>query len=322
MSTFFLRRLILMVPTLLGATLFVFLIMRVVPGDVALMILIGDDPEGAAEGVDKKQLKILREKLGLDRPLIVQYVTWIADIARFDLGESLFTRHSISKEIQRRFFVTSQLAIMSIFVGFAAGLPLGAISALKHNSSADLISRVTSIIFLAVPNFWLGLLVLLVGVGQLNWMPPVGRNVLWENPGDNMVQMIFPSLIIGSSLMALVARMTRSSMLEVLREDYIRTARAKGLAERTVVVRHAMRNSMIPVITIISISFGNLLGGTVVMEKVFTIPGLGLLLLESISRRDYPVTQALVLLMAAGFIIINLLVDIMYGWLDPRISQS
>ena len=319
MQSFILRRILLMLPTIIGATMVVFLIMRVVPGDIALLLLMGDTGSG---DVDPRSLAQLREELGLNKSLPVQYLDWLTAIPLGDFGDSLLTRRPIITEVGRRFPITMQLGLMSIIFGFAFGLPLGIISALKQNSWADQLSRFTSIIFLAFPSFWLGLIVILVGLRVFEWIPPIGYNLLWKDPASNLVQLLFPSLIIGSHLMAIVARMTRSTMLEVMREDYIRTARAKGLAEPTVIVRHAMKNSMIPVITIVSLWFGSLLGGTVVMETVFSIPGLGLYLIESITLRDYTVTQALVFLLAAGFVIINLLVDLLYGWLDPRISHA
>lgn len=309
----------MMIPTIIGATLVVFIIMRVVPGDVAYLILVGETGDG---DVDPATLDKLREELGLKKPLYMQYLTWLVGLPVGNFGDALLNRRSIFDEVKRRLPITGQLGIMSVIFGFATGLPLGTISALRQNTWADQLCRFTSIIFLAFPSFWLGLIVILVGLRFFDWMPPIGYNLLWENPGANLVQLLFPSLIIGTHLMAIVARMTRSTMLEVMREDYIRTARAKGLGESTVIVRHAMKNSMIPVITIVSLWFGSLLGGTVVMETVFTIPGLGLYLIESIEFRDYTVTQALVFLLATGFVIINFFVDLLYGWLDPRISHS
>ena len=319
MQTFLIRRLLLMVPTLIGATLLVFLIMRVVPGDVAYLILSGEGGEGQ---VDPASLAKLRHELGLDRSLVVQYSTWLIGNTTGDMGKSLRTGRQIRVEIASRFPMTAQLAVMAVLMGIAVGLPLGIISALKQNSWIDHIARLVSIAFLTLPSFWMGLLVLLVGVTMFDWTPPLGRNLLWQDPGANLTQLIFPAAIIGSHLMAIVARMTRSSMLEVLREDYIRTARAKGLAEFVVITRHALKNSLIPVVTIVGISFGSLLGGTIVMEQVFTVPGIGRYLIESITFRDYPATQAIVLLLAAGFVIINLLVDFLYGFLDPRIRYS
>ncbi|MSQ21916.1 MAG: ABC transporter permease [Dehalococcoidia bacterium] len=258
-------------------------------------------------------MALLRGELGLDRPLVVQYVSWLGGVARGDLGKSMKTGRPIVEEIGRRMPLTAQLAIMAVIIGFVAGLPLGIISALKHGSWADNVSRFMAIAFLAFPSFWLGLMVLLVGLRFFNWSPPLGHNLFGNAPAATLIQFIFPSAILGSHLMALVARMTMSTMLEVLREDYIRTARAKGLAEQTIIVRHAMKNAMIPVVTIVSLSVGALLAGTVVMESVFAIPGIGSYLLGSITSRDYTVVQALVLLFALIFIAINLAVDLLYG---------
>ncbi|MDO8750812.1 MAG: ABC transporter permease [Dehalococcoidia bacterium] len=317
MQAFLIRRTLLIVPTLVGATLVIFLIMRVVPGDIAVILL----QAGTEQKVDPVALASLRHDLGLDRPLTLQYLSWLAKTSRGDLGDSMRTGRPIKEEVIRRFPLTAQLAIMAVVVGFAAGLPLGIISALKQNTWADYLSRVTSISFLAFPAFWLGLIVLMVGVRLFDWTPPLGYNVLWEKPITNLQQLVFPSLILGSHLLAIVARMTRSSMLEVMREDYIRTARAKGLSEARVIVRHAMKNSMIPVITIVSLQAAALLGGAVVMETVFSIPGIGAYLIEAIKFRDYTVAQALVLVFVVNFIVIDTLVDISYGWFDPRISH-
>ena len=319
MQFFLLRRVLYMIPTLIGATLLVFAIMRVVPGDIAFAFLAGE--EGAA-AVDPASLEKLREELGLNRPLVVQYLSWLVRIPLGDLGNSMWDKSPIIDELKHRMPITAQIVVMAVFMGFVAGIPLGIISALKQNRWMDYVARVTSILFLAFPTFWLGLLILLVGVRVFSWMPPLGYNLLWVHPADNLLQLFFPSVVIASHQMALIARMTRSTMLEVLREDYIRTARAKGLAESVVIWRHVMKNSMIPVITLVSISVGRLLAGTVVMEHVFSIPGVGSYMLESIINRDYTVVQGLVFFFAATFVAINLFVDVSYGWLDPRISHA
>lgn len=318
MRPFLTHRLLLVLPTLIGATLLVFLLMRVLPGDVAYTLLAGD--EGAAH-VDPDSLARLRQQLGTDRPLYVQYLDWLSGIPRGDLGTSMWNRLPVADEIARRLPLTIEIALLSVLLGFGAGLPLGIVSALRRNTLTDSIARFTSVLFLAVPSFWLGMLILMFTVHFYNWMPPLGYFLPWKQPGANLTQILFPSLVIGSHIMAIVTRMTRSTMLEVLQEDYIRMARAKGFSERQVVMRHAMKNSMIPVITIVSLSFGSLLGGTIIMERVFSVPGIGSYLIESITVRDYTATQALVLLFGGSFILINLLVDIAYGWLDPRISH-
>ena len=319
MQTFIFRRLLFMIPTLLGATLFVFLLMRVVPRDIAYALLAGE--EGAA-AVDPASLEKLREELGTNDPLPLQYWNWIKGIPMGDLGNSMWNRLPVADEIMIRMPVTGQLAIMSVIIGCVVGIPLGIISALRQDTWVDAIARFFSIFFLALPAFWEGLMILMLTVRVWRWMPPLGRNYLWEDPGANMAQLIFPALIIGFNLMAIVTRMTRSTMLEVLREDYIRTARAKGLANTVVIWRHVLKNSMIPVVTVVSMSVGGLLGGTVVSETVFSIPGIGVHLIEAIRNRDYTTVQALILVFAFIFVFINLLVDIIYGWLDPRISNN
>ena len=234
----------------------------------------------------------------------------------------MWNRLPVADEIMIRMPITGQLAIMSVIIGCLVGIPLGIISALKQDTWIDAIARFFSIFFLALPAFWEGLMILMLTVRVWRWMPPLGRNYLREDPGANMAQLIFPALIIGFNLMAIVTRMTRSTMLEVLREDYIRTARAKGLANTVVIWRHVLKNSMIPVVTVVSMSVGGLLGGTVVSETVFSIPGIGVHLIEAIRNRDYTTVQALILVFAFIFVFINLLVDIIYGWLDPRISNN
>ena len=319
-TAFFIRRVLLVVPTLLGATFLVFLLMRVVPGDVAYLILLGPGADVSNVRVDPDELERLREQLGLNRNIAVQYVDWLGNVSRASFGESIATGRPVVDEIGKGLVLSMQIAIMAVAFGVLMGIPLGVASALRPNSIIDLVSRLWSITFLAVPNFWLGLLVLLIAQRSFDWSPPFGRNLLWSNPGDNLSQLVFPALIIGTSLMAIVARISRSSLLEVLGEDYIRTARAKGLSNPVVVVRHGLRNALIPVVTVMSVSFGNLLGGTVVMENIFAVPGLGKLLLDSIEVRNYPVVQGIVFCLAGVFILINLVVDLMYGWLDPRVS--
>ena len=305
------------VPVLLGATLLAFLILRVIPGDVAEMILRGEQGEGAALPYSLEQL---REELGLNRPLVAQYTGWLWDMARGDMGESLLTGRSVGAELLHRFPITAQLALMATILGVGLGVPLGIFTAVRQDSWGDYVGRLWAIFLLGVPGFWLGLLVLLIGVRYFDWIPPVGYHTLWNDPKSNLLQLIFPALILGSHQMALFARMTRSSMLEVLREDFIRTARAKGLREQLVVVRHALRNALIPVSTLVFLNLGALFVGTVVMEEVFTIPGIGTLLLDSLRSRDYTMVQAIIFLAAIAFILINLASDLVYGWIDPRIN--
>ena len=314
------RRLLALVPTLLIMSILLFLILRVLPGDITAVIL-GDVEEGSIR-VSQSTLEVLREELGLNRPLHLQYVHWLWDISRGDLGTSLLTRKPVSEEILHRLPLTLQIAFMAKVLALLFGIPIGIMSAIKRNSWLDYLLRVWSIFFLAAPNFWLGLLVLMGGVIWFMWSPPLGYNLIWKDPTTNMLQLIWPILILALSGMAIIARMTRSTMLEVLREDYVRTARAKGLTERVVIYRHALKNAMIPVVTLAGLSFGHLLGGTVIMETVFSIPGMGLYMIEAIRNRDYPIVQGVAIMIAAFFMLVNLVVDLLYAWLDPRISYS
>jgi len=319
MAQYVARRLLVAVPALLGATLLAFLILRVIPGDVAEMILRGEHGEGAALPYSLEQL---REELGLNRPLVAQYTGWLWDMARGDMGESLLTGRSVRAELLHRFPITAQLALMGTILGVGLGVPLGIFTAVRQDSWGDYVGRLWAIFLLGLPSFWLGLLVLLIGVRYFDWIPPVGYHALWDDPKNNLLQLIFPAIILGFHQMALFARMTRASMLEVLREDFIRTARAKGLREQLVVVRHALRNALIPVSTLVFLNLGALFLGTVVMEEVFTIPGIGTLLLDSLRSRDYTMVQAIILLAAMAFILVNLASDLVYGWIDPRISYT
>ncbi|MEK7777748.1 MAG: ABC transporter permease [Chloroflexota bacterium] len=319
MYSYVARRLLLVVPTLLILTLVVFGLMRVLPGDVAVMIL------GGAEGglnFSHYSIEALRAKLGLDQPLYMQYLSWLWGILRGNLGESLLSGQSVFSEILVRLPITFQIALMAQALSLVLGIPIGILSAIKQNSWQDLLLRFWSIFFLAAPSFWLGMLVILAGAFWFNWLPPLGYNVIWDNPKDTLVQLMWPALILGSHGMAVTARMTRSTMLEVLREDYIRTARAKGLRERIVIVRHALKNALIPVVTLSGLSFAGMMGGTVVLEYIFAIPGMGSYFIKAIQSQDYPIVQGVIVVFGLIFILTNLVIDLLYGWLDPRISYS
>ena len=313
------QRLLLFIPTLVILSLVVFGLMRVLPGDVAMRILSGEEGLSSVSGLGLDQL---REMMGLNRPLHIQYLTWLWDLARGDLGVSLITREPVGDGILQRLAVTVQLALMAKILSILIGVPLGIISAIRRNSWTDYISRFFAIIFLAVPNFWLAIMLVLAGALWFNWSAPLGYNLLWEHPRENLAQLMWPALILATGGMAIMARITRSSMLEVLGEDYIRTARAKGLGENVVILRHALKNAMIPVVTLAGLSFGNLLGGTVILEAVFGIPGMGSWFIESIRLQDYTVVQGVVVIFGVFFMGINLVVDLLYGWLDPRISYA
>lgn len=319
MGQYVARRLILIIPTMVLLTAIVFALMRVLPGDIA-RLMISDEAGGV--NINQYTLDTLRAKLGLDRPLYMQYLTWLWDMARGDFGESLYSGRSVTSEILQRLPITVEIAVIAKIVSLALGIPVGIISAVKQNSWVDLLLRFWSIFFLAAPAFWLGLLVILIGSNLFDWIPPLGYNALWQHPRANLLQLLWPSLILASSSLAVMARMTRSTMLEVMREDYIRTARAKGLREQVVVLRHALKNALIPVVTLAGLSFANLMAGTVILEAIFGIPGMGQMFIVAINSRDYPIVQGVVVVFALIFALTNLIVDLLYGWLDPRISYA
>ena len=315
MRTYILKRLLLIIPTLLGVAVIVFLIMRVIPGDVALMILGGDD----GGQINQQQVDALRQQLGLDQPLIVQFGTWLWGVVRFDFGDSLWTGQPIAHELAIRLPLSLQLALMATFVSVLIAIPLGTLAAVRQDTWIDYVVRVVSIGGLAIPSFWIGILCILFLVIYFGWGPPLEFTPPWVDPWVNLQMMIWPVVTVGYRYAAVTTRMTRSTVLEVLREDYIRTAWAKGLREGVVVLRHALKNSMLPVITLIGTEFAFLIGGLVVTETVFTLNGIGRFVVEAVAHRDYPVVQALVFLIAFSFVMVNLLVDLTYAWFDPRI---
>ena len=315
MHTYLLKRLLLIVPTLFGAAAVVFVIMRVIPGDVALLILGGDQ----AGYIDPKQLAAMRQRLGLDQPLLVQFGTWLWGVLRFDFGTSLWTGQPVIEELLIRLPLSLQLALMATLVSVVIAIPLGMLAAVRQDTWVDYVVRVISIGGLAIPGFWVGILTILFLVIYFGWGPPLEFTPPWVDPWANLQMMIWPVVTVGYRFSAVTTRMTRSTVLEVLREDYIRTAWAKGLAQRAIVIRHALKNSMLPVITLIGTEFAFLIGGLVVTETVFTLNGIGRFVVDAVAHRDYPVVQALVFLIAFAFVIVNLLVDLTYAWFDPRI---
>ena len=314
MRTYIAKRLMLIVPTLLGAASLVFVIMRVIPGDVALLIIGGD-----AGNVDPKQLTAMRERLGLDQSLLVQFGTWLWGVVRFDFGTSLWTGQPVTEELLIRLPLSLELALLATMVSVVIAIPLGMLAAVRQDTWVDYVVRVVSIGGLAIPGFWVGILCILGLVIFFGWGPPLEFTPPWVDPWANFEMMVWPVVTVGYRYSAVTTRMTRSTVLEVLREDYIRTAWAKGLRERTVVIRHALKNAMLPVITLIGTEFAFLIGGLVVTETVFTLNGIGRFVVDAVAHRDYPVVQALVFLIAFGFVIVNLLVDLTYAWFDPRI---
>jgi peptide/nickel transport system permease protein len=320
MSRYILQRLLLVFPTLLGVSIVIFVIMRLLPGDVARQILTGGD---AAQGVTEAQVDQLRHDLGLNAPIPVQYVRWLSGIVRFDPGESLLPSHDRIRDlVLERAPVTIELAVGAVLVALCIAVPLGILSSIYQNTWLDYLLRTLSIAGLSVPLFWMGILTIILLNGVLGYLPPVDWRNIWVDPAVNLQKIVFPVLIIGYSYAVIITRLTRSAMLDVLREDYVRTASAKGLRYNTVIVRHALRNALLPVITIAGLQLGNLLGGAVIAESIFALPGLGLLLLNSILERDYPTVQAIVMLTAAVYVFINLGIDLLYAWVDPRIRYG
>ena len=315
MAFYILKRLLAMIPTLLGVAVLIVLLLRVGPGDVVEARYMGEGGQFQSQEL----MQIERKKLGLDQPLWTQFVTWMWGIVRLDFGLSMWTGSPISEEIELRFALSLQLAIMASTIATLLAIPLGILAALKQDTWVDYAVRIFSISGLAMPSFWLGILMILGMLIVFKWLPPMVFTPLWVNPWDNLAQLIWPALAIGYRYCAVGTRMMRSTMLEVLREDYIRTARAKGLWMKLILTRHALKNAILPVLTVISLEFAFLLGGLVVTEQVFNLNGLGMLFVEGIARRDYTLTQALVLLVASAFLVVNFVVDIAYAWLDPRI---
>ena len=328
MRQYIIRRLLLFIPVLIGVSVIIFTLMRIVPGDVALTILAGPD---GSDAVNQQQYNALRDELGLNKPLFVdirspgsgsQYGEWMWGMVRGDWGQSLRHHTPVFQDIKRRFPLTFELATITVVISVAVALPLGILMAMRQDTVLDYVLRIPSIGGLAMPTFWVGTLMLLVMSVWLSWTPPLGYTHFWDDPWENIQQIIWAGLALGYAQAAIVSRMTRSTLLEVLRQDYIRTAWSKGVSERVVIVRHALKNAILPVVTIVGISYANLIGGTVIMENLWNLPGLGRSLIEAINFRDYPVVQALVMVFAVVILAANLLVDLLYAWLDPRVRYS
>ena len=306
MGRYILQRLLYMIPTLFGVSIVVFLIIHLVPGDPARLVA---GPDATLEDVE-----IIRSRMGLDRPLPVQYLSWLAHLAQGDLGRSARTHRPVTYELGLAVPATVELTLAAMAIAVAVGITAGTIAGVRHNSIADYSSMVMALLGVCTPSFWLGLMLMLVLAVRLDLFPTTGRGG-WDH-------LVLPALTLGAGAAAIIARVTRSSMLEVLSADYIRTAYGKGLSEPAVVLRHALKNAFIPVVTVIGLEFGYLLAGAVVTETVFAYPGLGLLLINAIGFRDYPVIQGALLLLAAQFALVNLVVDVLYAFLDPRISYG
>ncbi|MEE8152346.1 MAG: ABC transporter permease [candidate division NC10 bacterium] len=317
MQRYIVKRFLLMIPTLLGVAVLVFLLMRVIPGDI---VEIKFTSEGGF--VTEEVLAQERARIGLDKPIWQQFASWIWGIMRLDFGTSMWTGRPISHEIGIRIQLSLEIAILATMVAILIAIPLGTLAALKQDTWVDYFIRVFSIAGLSIPSFWLGILIILFLLINFHWVPPMFFTPIWVDPWENLSQMIWPAAAVGYRYSAVSTRMMRSSTLEVLREDYVRTARAKGLWERVIIIRHAMKNAMLPVITVIGLEFAFLIGGLVVTEQVFNLNGLGKLLVQSIAQRDYTMTQTLVMLVAVTFVLVNFVIDILYAWLDPRIHYQ
>ena len=318
MRDYIIRRVVLVIPSVFVLTVLVFGMVRLLPGDV--VDTIAAQLSGGRGGeVDPETKARIRRDLGLDKPIYIQYFVWIGQIARGDLGKSLLTKIDIVEDIKRRFPVTFELVILTLVLMVLWGLSVGIFSAIRQDSWMDYVLRSVAIIGLSVPFFWTAVLLLLFGSLWFNWSPPWGVNAFFDDPWLNLQQFFFPAVILAVSQGSQVARMTRATVLEVMRQDYIRTARAKGLVERAILSRHALKNAMIPVVSLIGINFAFALGGTVVLEQIWGLPGMGQLMLTAIKQRDYPVIQGVILFTGTLVMIINLFVDLSYGWLNPRI---
>jgi len=317
MQRYILKRLLLMIPTLFGVAVLVFVMLRVAPGDIVELKYAGTGTFAPKEAIERE-----RAQLGLDKPLWHQFISWMWGIARLDFGNSMWTGRPVIHEIAIRLELSLQLALMATIVAVFLSVPLGTLAALKQDTWIDYFVRVFSIAGLAVPSFWLGILIILGFLIFFKWLPPLTFTSFWVDPKANLTQLIWPALAVGYRYSAVATRMTRSAVLEVLREDYVRTARAKGLLEKVVLVRHALKNALLPVITVIGLEFAFLVGGLVVTEQVFNLNGIGMLFVESIAQRDYIMVQTLVLLISFVFIFVNFVVDLVNASLDPRIRYQ
>lgn len=311
MLPYLFRRLLLSIPVLFFVSLIVFSLISLIPGDPARVML--------GEEASHEALEALRKEMGLDRPMIVRYTIWLNHVVRGDLGRSVRDRRPVLQTLLQKIPVTAQLAVASLMVAWAIAIPAGALAAWKRRSVVDYAATTVALAGISIPNFWLGIMLIYLLAVNYRFLPPSGYVEPWVDLGRNLKLMVMPSIVLGSTLAALVMRLLRSSMLEVLSSDYIRTARAKGLSDRVLVVRHAMKNAMIPVATIMGLQLGGLLGGAVITESIFAVPGIGRLAIEAILARDYPMVQGVVLFAAVAVVGVNLTVDLVYAFLDPRI---
>ena len=310
------RRLLALIPTLFFASLIVFISMRLIPGDVIDLMLAQND---IVTGQDRAKIEAA---LGLDQPVYIQYFRWIGDALTGDLGSSLWQNVPVTDQLLVSLPITFELGLLALFVALSVSIPIGVYSAMRQDTAGDYVARSFSLLMLAIPSFWLGTLVMVFPSVWWRWAPELEYIPFFDDPITNLKHMIIPAILLGLSMSAVTMRMTRTMMLEVMRQDYIRTARAKGVGEKLLVMRHALRNGLIPVITLIGLQAPLLIGGAVILEQIFVVPGMGLLLLEAVFQRDYPVISGVFLVVGVGVLVINLLVDLSYGWLDPKVRHE
>ena len=308
------NRLLLAIPTLIGVAILAFFMLRVVPGDVVEVKLRGD-----GGSVTQETIEMERKRMGLDRPLLIQFKDWMVGLATLDLGKSMWTDRPVVEEIAIRLELSLQVAIMASFVAILIAIPLGTIAALMRGTWVDYVVRVVTIAGLSIPSFWLGMLLMMGLLAAFNWLPPITFTPLYVDPKANLAQLIWPAMAVGYRYSAVTARMVRSQLLEVMNEDYIRTARAKGVYEKLVISRHALRNALLPAITVLGLEFAFLIGGLVVTEQVFNLNGIGKLFVQSVSRNDFTMIQGMVMMIAGFYILVNLSIDMLYAVFDPRI---
>jgi peptide/nickel transport system permease protein len=311
------NRVLLMIPTLIGVAVLVFFLLRIVPGDIVEVKLRGD-----GGNVSQETIEMERKRLGLDRPLITQFGDWMVGMAKGDFGISMWTERPVMEEIALRLELSLQVALMATIIAVLLAIPMGTLAALFRDTWIDYLVRILTIGGLSIPSFWFGMLIMLSLLAFFNWLPPITFTPIYVNPIANLTQLIWPAMAVGYRYCAVVARMIRSSLLEVLNEDYIRTARAKGVYEKLVISRHALRNALLPAITVIGLEFTFLIGGLVVTEQVFNLNGIGQLFVQSVSRNDFTLIQGMVMLIAAFYVFVNLVIDLLYAVFDPRIRYD
>ena len=314
MLTFILRRLLSAIPTLILVSLFVFTLQKLLPGDPVQAM--------AGEERDPAVMEYLREKYRLNDPLPLQYVHWVGNVLQGDFGTSLRTEQPVTVLLASKLPVTIELAVLALIIALVIGIPTGVISAVRKGTSVDYAANVFALSGISIPHFWLGILLIMIFAVKLQWLPASGFVPLGEDVGQNLKTLILPAFVLGAGLSGVLMRHTRSAMLEVLRADYVRTARAKGLFPRTVILKHALRNALMPIITLTTLLFGELLGGAVLTEQVFSIPGFGKMIVDAVFNRDYAVVQGVVLCVAIGFLLLNLLADVLYRLINPRLRTA